>query len=153
MKTFIGLVAAAAGLAIPSVAVAHEGAPVAVINDRGSASITIPFDGCNGVPGIVSVDLKFRVHVTEFDDGHFLFSSMDWGTYQFTPSVGLGSTGHYRNGTNEVFTPNAYVNQRVFVGSGEFEDGSHAPFGVHFQFVASNGEVRVENATVRCNSD
>lgn len=152
MKKLTSLaVAAIAVVAIPSTVAAHKGPPVAAFTDTGTNTIIdAPFEGCGGVPGTVSVELRFRFHVTQFADGHFVISGADWGTFEFTPEVGRVSTGHYRNGGTEVLTSNSYVSQSVFVGVGEFDDGTRNPFHIRTKFTWANGEVRVDDMTVRC---
>ncbi len=148
-KTILLVVAAVALLMIPSTAIA--GGPPQLFTETGTGSvIDIPFEGCGGVPGVVSVEFRFRVHVTDFGDGRMTVSMADWGTFEFDPIVGQSSSGHYRNGSTLVVTDNTVVETAVFAGSGTFEDGTHAPFVLRSHVTIANGQVRVDDVSVMC---
>lgn len=150
MRGLIAIVAALAVLGIPAAASAHEGPPVDASTDVGSLSVSVPFTGCDGTSGVANLDLRFRVHLTQFADGHFVFLGSDWGSFEFVPDVGRTVSGRYHNGGVTVVTQNSYVSNSVSVNAGKFEDGEPAVFRIRTHYTWANGEVRAENVDVIC---
>ncbi len=153
MKQLLIPFAAVAAMFMPASVLAHGGPPVDVSTDTARIQEVQLFAGpCGGGPGLVTLDYRNKVHVTEFADGHVNFSANSAGTFAFEPfdPTEPSATGRFRNGFSVVETQNSFSNPSVFVVVGTDENGDQLRFRISSQFVVSNGDVRVDNFSVAC---
>ena len=140
-------------LALPATATAHNGPPADVSTDTFKGSAIVPFQGpCGGAPGFVSVEFNDMFHVTAFEDGHYTVVGNQVGTFDFEPDDPNepSSSGHYRNGFEDVGVQNGLSFSSTFLVNGRFDDGSKLEFQVKQTFVIANGEIRVDRLDVSC---